>query len=49
MHAGHYAIWWLEGSAPFFWNWSEPYQREIRDGQQHFLMGPFPVFMKPQT
>ena len=45
IRAGHNAIWqsahtswfeWLEGSAPFFWNWSEPYQREICNGQQHF-------------
>ena len=55
--AGHDAIrrsahasWfeWLEGSAPFFWNWSEAYQREVRDGQQHFLTGPLPVFLKAQ-
>ena len=44
VRAGHDAIrrsahasWfeWLEGSAPFFWNWSEAYLREVRDGQQH--------------
>ncbi len=57
MRAGHDAIrrsaqasWfeWLEGSAPFFWNWSEAYQREVRDGQRHFLTGPLPVFLKSQ-
>jgi hypothetical protein len=39
---------WLEGSAPFFWNWGERYQRLIQDGQPHFVYGPFPVFLKPQ-
>jgi hypothetical protein len=38
----------LEGSAPFFWNWSEAYQREICNGQRHFLTGPLLVFTKPQ-
>jgi hypothetical protein len=55
--AGRDAIWgsahaswfeWLEGSAPFFWNWGEVYQRDVRDGQRHFLTGPLPVFMKVQ-
>jgi hypothetical protein len=57
VRAGHDAIrrsaqasWfeWLEGSAPFFWNWSEAYQREVQDGQRHFLTAPLPVFLKPQ-
>ena len=57
MRAGHDAIrrsahasWfeWLEGSAPFFWNWGEDYQKDIRDGQRHFLTGPLPVFLKTQ-
>ena len=30
---------WLEGSAPLFWNWPERYQREVRDGQPHFMTG----------
>jgi len=38
VQAGHDAIrqsahasWvkWVEGSAPFFWNWSEAYQRDV--------------------
>ena len=57
VRAGHDAIWrdahaswfeWLEGSAPFFWNWSEAYQRDVQDGQWHFLTGPLPVFLKAQ-
>ncbi len=57
VRAGHDAIrrsahasWfeWLEGSAPFFWNWGEDYQKDIRDGQRHFLTGPLPVFLKTQ-
>jgi hypothetical protein len=41
---------WLEGSAPLFWNWSERYQREVRDGQPHFLIGSFgPPFLQPQA
>jgi hypothetical protein len=39
---------WLEGSAPFFWNWGERYQRLIRDGQPHYTTGPFLPFLKPQ-
>ena len=57
VRAGHDAIrrsahasWfeWLKGLAPFFWNWSEAYQRDVQDGQQHFLTGPLPVFLKSQ-
>ncbi len=57
MQAGYNPVWrsahaswfnWLEGSAPFFWNWSEAYQREIHNGQRHFLVGTLPVFTKPQ-
>jgi hypothetical protein len=33
---------WLEGSAPFFWNWGAQYQRGLRDGQPHYVTGPFP-------
>jgi hypothetical protein len=56
MQAGYNAVWWsahaswfdwLEVLVPFFWNWSEAYQREIHNGQHHFLMVPLPVFMKP--
>ena len=36
---------WCKGSAPLFWNWGLEYQREVRDGQPHFMMempgGPF--------
>ncbi len=39
---------WLKGLALFFWNWGKRYQRLIRDGQPHFVTGPFPVFLKPQ-
>ena len=39
---------WLKDLAPFFWNWSEAYQRDVQDGQQHFLTGPLPVFLKSQ-
>ncbi len=55
VEAGHDAVrqsvnasWfeWLEGSAPLFWNWSERYQREVRDGQPHFMTGkPGPPFL----
>ncbi len=41
---------WLEGSAPLFWNWPEQYHREVRDGQPHFLAGPFgPPFLQSQS
>ena len=41
---------WLEGSAPLFWNWPERYQREVRDGQPHFMMGvPGPPFLQAQS
>ena len=39
---------WLEGSAPFFWNWPEKYQKGIRDGQPHFMTGEFGVFLRAQ-
>ena len=39
---------WLDGSALFFWNWGDRYQRLVQDGQPHYLTGPFPVFLKPQ-
>jgi hypothetical protein len=39
---------WLEGLAPFFWNWGVQYQRGLRDGQPHYVTGPFPQFMQPQ-
>jgi hypothetical protein len=32
---------WLEGSAPFLWNWGERYQRLICDGKPHYTTGPF--------
>ena len=45
------AIWfeWLEGSGPIFWNWPLRYQKEVRDGQQHFFTGSFgPPWLRPQ-
>jgi len=39
---------WLEGSAPFFWNWGVDYQQGLQDGQPHFITGPFPQFMQLQ-
>jgi hypothetical protein len=40
---------WLEGSAPIYWNWPWTYQKEVRDGQQHFFMGLFgPPWLRPQ-
>jgi hypothetical protein len=40
---------WVEGSAPLFWNWPEQYQREVWDGQPHFLTGAMNrPFMRPQ-
>ena len=45
------AIWfeWLEGSAPIFWNWPLRYQKEVRDGQQHFFTGLFgPPWLRSQ-
>ena len=59
VEAGHDAVrrsanasWfeWLEGSAPLFWNWPERYQREVRDGQPHFMTGiPGPPFLQAQS
>ncbi len=41
---------WLEGSAPLFWNWPKRYQKEVRDGQPHYLTGSFgPPFLQPQS
>jgi hypothetical protein len=28
---------WSKGSALLFWNWGPEYQREVRDGQPHFM------------
>jgi hypothetical protein len=39
---------WLEGLAPFFWNWGVQYLRRLQDGQPHYVTGPFPHFMQPQ-
>ena len=39
---------WVSGSAPFFWNWPDRYQSEIRDGQRHFMLGKFHYFNKRQ-
>ena len=41
---------WLEGSAPLFWNWPQEYQKDVRDGQPHFLAGSFgPPYLRPQS
>ena len=41
---------WLDGSAPLFWNWPLKYQRDVRDGQPHFLMGTFGLaYMRTQS
>jgi hypothetical protein len=57
--AGHDAIrrcantnWfeWLKGSAPLFWNWPRRYQKEVRDGQPHYLTGTFGApYLKAQS
>jgi hypothetical protein len=49
-HILYLSTWWewVSGSAPFFWNWPERYQSEIRDGQRHFLLGKFHYFNKGQ-
>ena len=40
---------WLEGSAPIFGNWPVRYQKEVRDGQQHFFTGlPGPPWLRAQ-
>ena len=59
VEAGHDAIhrcadasWfeWCKGSAPLFWNWGLEYQREVRDGQPHFMMGtPGEPFLRKQA
>jgi hypothetical protein len=41
---------WCKGLAPLFWNWSPEYQREVRDGQPHFMMGtPGEPFLRKQS
>ncbi len=41
---------WCKGSAPLFWNWGLAYQREVRDGQPHFMMGtPGKPFLREQS
>ena len=41
---------WLEGSAPLFWNWPQEYQKDMRDGQPHFLAGSSrPPYLRPQS
>ncbi len=57
--AGHNAIWcctnanwfeWLEELAPLFWNWPRKYQKEVRDGQPHYLTGTFGApYLKAQS
>ena len=33
---------------PFFWNWPEEYQEDIRDREPHYLSGKFSRFRTPQ-
>jgi len=41
---------WLDGSTPLFWNWPPEYQREVRDGQPHYITGSFgPPYLRPQS
>ncbi len=57
--AGHDAIhrcadasWfeWCIGLALLFWNWGSEYQREVRDGQPHFMTGtPGEPFLRKQA
>ena len=59
VEAGHDAIhrcadasWfeWCRGSALLFWNWGSEYQREVRDGQPHFMTGtPGEPFLRKQA
>ena len=41
---------WPKGSAPLFWNWGPEYQRAVRDGQPHFMIGALEEpFMRKQA
>ncbi len=41
---------WLKGSAPLFWNWLRKFQKEVRDGQPHYLTGTFRApYLKAQS
>ncbi|KAL3791415.1 hypothetical protein ACHAW5_005789 [Stephanodiscus triporus] len=41
---------WPKGSALLFWNWGPEYQREVRDGQPHFMTGTFGIpFLRKQA
>ncbi len=41
---------WPKGLAPLFWNWGPQYQREVCDGQPHFMTGsPEKPFMRKQS
>ena len=40
---------WSKSSAPLFWNWGPEYQREVRDGQPHFIMGTPKPFLRKQA
>ena len=41
---------WPKGSALLFWNWGPEYQREVRDGQPHFMTGTFGIpFLRKQS
>ena len=49
-HSSYLTSWWDWESdlTPFFWNWPARYCQEVRDGQQHFLIGEFGSFVRPQ-
>ncbi len=41
---------WPKGLAPLFWNWGPEYQKEVRDGQPHFMTGTLIMpFMRKQA
>ena len=41
---------WCKGLAPLFWNWGREYQREVREGQPHFMLGtPGEAFLRKQS
>ncbi len=52
IHCCTNATWfkWPKGSALLFWNWGPEYQREVWDGQPHFMTGsPEKPFMRKQS
>jgi hypothetical protein len=52
IHRCTHATWfkWPKGLALLFWNWGPEYQREVWDGQPHFIRGsPEKPFMRKQS